>query len=433
MTSEGTRKKARRGRGEGSVYFNGRYWVASASTGYDENGKRRRRVVYGETKAEALAKLSTENVLARAGVPLQADRATVKAFLAGWLETVAKPDLRPSTFTRYESLLQLHAYPQIGGVRLARIQPEQVQALYAAMTNKRTGKPLSGRTREFMHVILREAFENAVTLGKLRVNPCTRVKRPRPDTPEMAAWNREQAGAFLRAAEGDRLEAAYVLALMTGMREGELLGLQWDDVDLAAAKLHVRRTVQAVKGKLHVGPPKTKKSRRTIDLDGLAVHALRQHRAALVAFGYAGSPWVFPGALRPGVESAARKPGPMWPDTLVDRFKAIAARARTPDKRKLPALSFHGLRHTHATLALQAGTNVKVLSERLGHSNVTITLKIYAHALPSMQADAAARMEHLFADVPRREGLDWLHSGHIPAPRRAGRADAKVRNLRKVD
>jgi integrase len=231
--------------------------------------------------------------------------------------------------------------------------------------------------------VLHRAFDAALRLGLVQRNVCDVVEVPRMRHYEMTTLSEEQVQHLLRAATGERLEALYVLALATGMRQGELLALTWRDVDLESASLHVRSTLHVTREGYVFAEPKTKLSRRTIALSPIAVNALRAHRMRHVEERLrAGQAWedldlVFPNSVGRPIDGI---------HLLKYRFYPLLAQAG------LPRMRFHDLRHTSATLLLGRGVNPKIVSEMLGHSHVSVTLGIYSHVLPHMQLEAAKAM-----------------------------------------
>ncbi len=366
-------KRKRRGRGEGSIYKRGDgTWCASASAGYDGSGKRQRHTAYGKTKAEAQERLRE---LQRDGLP-QAKGMTVGTYLDRWLETNVKPTLAATTHQRYEQLVRLHLKPHVGRLKLAKIKPLHIEHLYQAQ--KKAGS--SDRNREMSGVVLQKAMKQAVRLGLVISNPCPDIPKPRPAKKEMHVWDHDQTTRFLEAARNDRLHALYVLAVASGMRQGELFALDWSDVDFDASAVMVRRTLEEIQGKLRLKEPKTAQSRRRIELPKFALDALHDHRKQMLAEGHAGAP-VF-----------CDTDGGYWRKSNCTRrsFKPLMRCA------ELPSVRFHDLRHTCATLLLLAGENPKVVSERLGHASIEITLNTYSHVLPSMQKAAAEKLDRLF-------------------------------------
>jgi integrase len=243
---------------------------------------------------------------------------------------------------------------------------------------------LSERSVKHTHTVLHSALASAVSRRLIARNPLDdldRDARPHPKDREMAAWSTEEARKFLTHTKGDRLAALWILALSTGMRRGELLGLRWEDVDLEAGHLSVRRARVAAGYEVHEGPPKSGKG-RSIALDPGTVAALRRHRKAQREERLArGAAWTDSGYL-----FVAEDGQPLHPQTSAWFFeKALAG-------SKVRTIRFHDLRHTHATLALRDGVHPKVVQERLGHSSITITLDLYSHVMPGMQEDAAAKV-----------------------------------------
>lgn len=341
----------------------------------------KRKSVYGKTRKEVHEKLTEVTGLRNRGVPVQTDeRLTVGAFLIDW-QTRVRPTIRASTWRRYCQLLQ-RVRDTLGNVTLTRLAPEQVEALYAGLLsgevkNSRQTKPLAPATVRQLHVILHHALDDALRKGKVSRNICEFVANvPRVPRHENQTYSFAQVRTLLQAAQGDRLEALYVLAVTTGMRQGELLALKWQNVDLDGATLHVRATVaQTAAGKYTFSEPKTARGRRRIPLQPIAVEALRRHRARQneerIALGAA---WRDQGLIFTDALGELLK----GPQVLRAQFYPLLARAG------LPRIRFHDLRHTTATLLLQLEKHPKMVSELLGHSTISITLDTYSHALPDM-------------------------------------------------
>lgn len=309
------------------------------------------------------------------------ERQTVGQYLASWLEA-AHPTIRPRTWQRYSELLTLHAAPVLGKVTLTKLTAQQVQRLYSA----KLAEGLSSTTVHHLHAVLHRALGQAERLGLVARNVCDLVDGPRMAERELHVLNPDQVRHLLLVAEGDRLEALFILAVTSGMREGELLALRWADVDLERGVVRVRATLQRTKDAGYIlAAPKTKKSRRQITLATRARDALRTHRARQAEERLKlGAAWdgtldlVFP-------NQTGR---PMDAMNLTHRhFQPLLVRAG------LPRMRFHDLRHTAATLLLGRGVNPKIVSEMLGHASIGITLDIYSHVLPDMQAQAAVEMD----------------------------------------
>jgi integrase len=384
--------RKRRGRQEGSIYFRDadQRWVGTLSLGYDDKGKRKRRTVYGETKKEVQEKLRQLQNDHSTGILVEPQRLSVAQYMDRWLENTAKPRVQPKTHLRYEQLSRIHVKPYIGGVRLDKLAPLHVEQLFAALERK----AVSPRVRQMTGTMLHTALRDAVRLKLIAFNPSADVAKAKPKKPEMQVFTPEQVSCFLTAAKEDRLYALYVLAIDSGMRQGELFGLQWADIDFPTGVLTVRRSLEEINGKLRLKEPKSGRG-RLIHLSSYATDALNEHRKAMLAEGHFRSDApVFcdgqGGYLRKG--NVLRRS--YWP--IYDRANATEAALAEKENRQpvlLPVIRFHDLRHSCATLLLLEGENVKVVSERLGHASVQLTLDTYSHALPTMQKGAAAKMD----------------------------------------
>jgi len=370
----------RRGHGEGSIYqqADGR-WCAILNLGYSESGKRRRRYVRGKTKREVREKLLKLQQQRADGILLDSSKLTIGEFLERWLDDDVRLNVKPATLQSYAGIVRNHLKPRVGGVRLVRLTPAGVQRLYSEL--EKEGK--SPRLRLYVHAVLRRSLSRAVRWGLVVRNVCEAVDPPRLIRKEMMVLNPDQAMMLIKAAEADRLHALYLVAITTGLRQGELYGLHWSDLNLEGATLSVRRTLVEINGKLTTAEPKTTKSRRLVALPAVAVEALFEHRKRAIAEGNAASQWVF----------CDENGGPLRRQNVQRRsFKPLLKSAG------LPEIRFHDLRHTSATLLLSQGVHPKVVQERLGHAQISITLDTYSHVLPGMQEDAASRLDNLFND-----------------------------------
>lgn len=375
---------SRRGNGEGSIYrraADGR-WVAAITwpTG-------RRQKWYAKSRAEAARRLAEAvqgQGLDRSGAGF---RMRTDAYLQKWLEAV-KPTLRPRTWVRYEQLLRIHAVPSIGRIALPRLGPQDLQLCYAAAA----ARGVSSSTVRRLHMVLHTALKQAEQWQLVSRSAAALVKAPKDAPSEMSTLDAEQVKRFLASARGDLLEALYVLAVGTGMRQGQLLGLRWRDVDLEHGSIAVTGNLQNLPDLgLTITEQKTAKSRHRVELGVSTVEVLRAHRARQVEKRLrAGDAWadhdlVFPHALG----------GPMSRDQLVRRgFQPLLKAA------DLPRIRFHDLRHTTATLLLGQGIHPKIVSDLLGHSTVAITLDTYSHVTQSMNRAAADALDPLLRQPP---------------------------------
>ena len=374
-----TGRARRRGNAEGSVYqrADGR-WVAQVKP---VDGARVYR--YARTRAEAAAKLTLLLKAASDGLPMPPERQTVGAYLEEWLETTAKPWLRPASYVSYAGIVRGHLVPELGKVPLSRLTPQQVQA----MMNRKLEAGLSARRVDYLRGVLRRALNDALRWGLVARNVATLVRPPKWVRFEIRPLDPAQARAFLEAVRGDRLEALYSVALAIGLRQGEALGLRWEDVELEAGVIHVRKALQRIDGRWQLVDPKSSRSRRTVHLPVVVADSLRAHRAAqreerLLA----GAEWedwklVFTTPLG----------RPLDASNVTHAFQRHVAKAGLPRQR------FHDLRHACASLLLAQGVNPRVVMDVLGHSQITLTLDTYSHVIPMLQADAAARMNALLS------------------------------------
>ncbi|GCF11814.1 tyrosine-type recombinase/integrase [Dictyobacter arantiisoli] len=371
----------KRANGEGTVYQrkDGR-WVATITI---EQGKRK--YLYFKTQKEAIKAARETNNLKDQGLLLTGEDQTIELFLRTWLEDTAQPRLRERTYIRYRGLIENHIIPAIGKVKLQKLMPQHLQRLY----NEKRKEGYAPQTIKHIHRVLHRAFHDALRWSLITHNVCDAVDAPRVPRHEMQVLNVEQAQKLLQIAREDPFEAVYVLALTTGMRQGELLGLKWEDISLDGGKLQVRRTIARV-GKLGfiTNEPKTPRSRRSIYLADLAIEALKRHRAHQYELRLSAGPawedqgWVFCNQIGRPVEAG---------NLMRRSFKPLLKKADVPDIR------FHDLRHSAATLLLSMDVHPKIVQELLGHSNISMTLDTYSHVLPSLQEQAVTRLNTLFS------------------------------------
>ncbi len=320
---------------------------------------------------------SSPSVAPRESTPLFVDE-----FFEDWLQAIVF-SLRPRTFRRYCEYVRLHIVPTLGGVRLASLDSRQIQLLYS----KKIAQGLSPMSVLHIHRVLRRALGQAERWGLVATNAAQLADAPRPERVEMTTLSPEEARRFLLAASRDRLEALYVLAITTGMRQGELLGLRWHDVDLEQRSIRVTGSLQYVPGKgLSVATPKTRRSRRHVLLSEVATEALDHHRTVQGMELANSATWEDHDLVFPN-----RCGRPMYATNMLNRSFAVILKAAG-----IPRIRFHDLRHTAATLLLGKGIHPKVVSEMLGHANTSMTLDVYSHATPTMQRQAATAFDQIF-------------------------------------
>jgi integrase len=357
----------RRGNNEGTIYKRGNRWCAQVRV----NGKRLTK--YGGTQGEVREWL--KETIAKADDGIAVAPGTLGEFLPSWLETI-KSSIRLSTYRTYRAQIVHHIVPGLGGIKLQELRPDHVQRFYTTKLESGTGRG----TVRLCHSVLHRALSDAVTWGLVARNVCDVVRPPKVKQKEMSVWDADQAARFLDVARGHRWEALFYLAVTTGMRQSELLGLFWTDLDWDAKKLYIQR--QYYRGRLT--ELKRASSRRPIALGDLALQKLGERRA-IQARERAQGDWEEQGFIFTG-----RGGVPASRIVLSQTFKKLTADAG------LTEIRFHDLRHTAATLMLAQGVHPKVVSERLGHSNIRITLATYSHVLPSLQEDVADRLDALF-------------------------------------
>lgn len=347
-------------------------------------GKPDLRDVYGKTRTEVQKKLNELRQRLEQGKLSEpaTGRVTVGAFLSRWLDAT-RATLRPTTRKRYEELLRLHVLPALGRTRLDALRPDALQRLYAAKLDA----GLAPRTVHHIHRVLHTALNQAVRWHYAPANVAAAVDPPTVPRQELSPPTPPELARLLHSgkAAGDRLTPLWAVAVYTGCRHGELLGLRWDDIDLERRTLAVRRTlVGAKRGVPQFGEPKTSRSRRTValPLDAVATllvqQAMQDRERRRHGDRYADYGLVF----------ASRLGTPLLVRNVIRSFKAALTRAGLPTRYRV-----HDLRHAMATVMMAAGVHPKVASARLGHSTVGITLDLYTHSVEGLDADAAERIQ----------------------------------------
>lgn len=370
------RSRRRRGRGEGSVsQRSDGLWHARISLG---GGKRRS--LYAHTKQALLAKLDSVRAGLAAGDASEVQHTLVMDFLDSW---TASLQVRPKTLAQYKTIVRVHLKPAIGHVKLRSLTVGHIDDMLGSMA-KRGASP---RLRELTYVVLKCALGKALKTNRVSRNVCDAVARPRVPVRDVRVLDEAQAAKLMQEAAHSRLKALFGLAIETGMRFGELLGLQWRDVDLGdAGSITVRHTLQEFNGRLQLAEPKTRSSRRRIRVSPTAVAELQAHRERVELEG------IMVTDLSPVF--CDRNGGWLRQGNVSRRvFKPLLKAA------KLPPMRFHDLRHTAATLMLARGVIVQVVSQKLGHRDIVTTLKVYGHLLPSMEEQAALTMAKSYSRI----------------------------------
>jgi len=367
-------------RSSGQIIERGKdHWLVRVYFGVDGAGKRSyvNRVVRG-TKGEAKKTLTAMQRDRDLGLLVEPTYRTLNEYLDHWLETAAKPRLQTTTFLEYKAQLQRYVRKPLGALKLSQVTPMVIQALYGEMLSR----GLSARSVRLTQAILGNALKQAVKWRLLPLNPADAVDLPKQEHQEMIALTEREAGKYLAAARGGRYHVLLALLLTTGLRPSEALALRWPDLDLSGMRLVVRRKVTQVAGGWEYGQTKTAKGRRTVDLPAGTVALLSAHPryGELVFDNGDGVP--------PGLRG------------VVKEHKAVLKAAGLPTEVRL-----YDLRHTHATLLLTAGVHPKIVSERLGHSGIAITLDTYSHVLPGMQKESATKLDEMLFK-PAEDGAE---------------------------
>lgn len=374
----------------GHIEKRGERFVVIIDMGRDERGKRQRHAYTqppGSTKRTAEKFLRSKLHDADTGQFAPPAKQTLEQYLENWLATTARLRVAPRTLQSYRACISARIVPMLGQVKLDKLTPTQIQAAWAEMAfgarkDTKAG-PLAAETVRTCHSVLRAALASAVRQGLLPRSPCSGVELPKARRREMTVLDARQMSALLEAARGSWLFAPVLLALTTGARRGEILALRWQDVDLENAVLTVARSLQCVTGQpLIFKEPKNGKPRR-ITMPAMLVAELTRHKAEQAAHRLRVGPCWQAHDLIVCHEDGA----PIYPDTLTRAFAVLIG------KTDLPRVRFHALRHSAATLLLARRVPIKVVSERLGHSNAAITHLVYSHVLPAMEREAAAEVD----------------------------------------
>lgn len=389
---------ARRGNGEGTIgqRLDGRW---EARIDLSSGGKRRRKSIYGRTRQEVQRRLTAALRARDQGVTVRTnERLTVGAYLDAWLRDTVRPSVRMATYVSYEGHVRGHLAPAIGSIPLVRLTPQDVRLLQA----RGLAAGLTPRTVQHIHATLRTALQQALRDDLVTRNVASLVKAPKIERHHTTVLDPDQARTLLAAARDDRLGALYVVAASMGLRQGEALALGWLDVDFDAGTISISRTLQRIPKALRdpedtgygthyrLVEPKTASSVRTVSMPKVAAAALREHRVRQLQERIAAGPaWqasddlVFTTTIGTPLDSR----------NVTKAFQALLKRAG------LPFMRFHDLRHSAATLMLAQGVQPRVVMEVLGHSQIAVTMNLYAHVIPALERDAADRMDAVLASV----------------------------------
>jgi len=371
--------------------------------GKDENGKylyefRTVKTDSIRTARKELLKLQSD---IDKGTYVKPGKDNLSQYLTRWLSDIVKPNLSPRTHELYSYISEKHIIPAIGNILLSEVKPQHLQHLYA----EKSKSGLSARTVQLIHITLHKALKNAVKTGLLIRNVAEAVDAPKIQRHEMKTMNEDDLQKFLSAAKDTEYYDLFYKLLFTGLRRSEALALRWQDVDLILCTISVTRSIQQlhnvpVEERLSFKQPKTQKSRRLIALTPSTAILLREHLEARKRILK---------SLNPNLDTEkdfdqselifCRYDGsPLRPDSVTHAWMKLARRC------ELPEIHTHSARHTHASLLLKQGVHPKIVQERLGHSGIAITLDLYSHVAPGMQAAAANKFDEIA--LPTASKLD---------------------------
>ena len=359
-------------------------WEGRIVVGYDEKGLPKTKNVLAKTKSECNAKLKALKASLQGPREPKQEKPNVGmtfgAWLDRWYQRECKPHIRPKTQADYENRIYQHVIPELGAIPLAKLTAADLQQFYNRLKEggrllrvEQYGPGLSDRMVKSCHVTCRVALDQAVAQGLILKNPALSCKAPVTRPKVMQVLTGEEIQRLLIQAKEDGCFELLLLELSTGLRRGEILALQWDDLDFRTGVLRVERQVLRIRGKLVVSQPKTRASSRSILLPTPVLKILEQYRQSVT------SRWMFP--------SPRKGDSPLDPAAVRKKLSAVLKRAGCPAAR------FHDLRHTFATSALEHGMDVKTLSTVIGHVSSTTTLNVYAHITDEMRQKAADKID----------------------------------------
>lgn len=369
---------SRRGRGEGTIYpvrdGHGKviYWQAQKDLGRVA-GKRSRKTIRRSTRTEVAKALRELQSAADAGLTIRSDeRLTLGEYLNRWLEAVG-PSVRPRTLVMYRIAVKNHIAPELGRTRLTALTADQVQIFL-----NRKLESLSPKSVMNLRGTLRSALNQAMEWDYVSRNVVTKTRPPAAQPRKLRVLDQAEAKRLLEAGKDDRLYALYAVSVAMGLRLGEALGLQWQDIDWQTGKLHVQRGLQRIGGELTATPTKTEKSNRSVKMPALVLAALGEHQVRQRAEAIV-TPWVF----------STLRGTPIDPRNALRSFKGLLRKAGLPDIR------FHDLRHTAATTLLIQGATYEEVAELLGHSDSAMLHKVYSHVTPHRRDALAGMMDEV--------------------------------------
>jgi len=368
------------------------WWEARYTAGYDPGtGKQIQRSISGKTQKEVARKLKEATVSLDTGTYIAPNKMTVSEWLDIWASEYLS-SVKPATLYSYKAAIRNHLKPKLGAIKLEALSPHTVQTFYNELGQDQDGrKALSPKTVKNIHGILHKALQKAVLNGYIRFNPANDCELPQRIKKEISPLDETQIKEFLKAIKDSPYEDLFIVTLFTGMREGEVCGLLWDCVDLAAGTLIVNKQLQYIRtsqGQYRMVPTKNSKG-RSITLAPFVVSILRRVKAKQLEnrLRY-GECWENSGFVF--TDDLGRH---LSPQNVYREFKRMVAKIDSPDTR------FHDLRHSYAVAAIRSGDDIKTVQENLGHATAAFTLDTYGHVTKQMKQDSADRMERFIHSV----------------------------------
>lgn len=366
---QGRCEVGKRPAGEGSIYFKEekQLWVAQVTL---PTGKRKTK--YGKTQREVKAWLQAQREAVSKGIYTESDHMTLSAFLEQYMAGQVN-SLRPKTIDSYNYLIEKHINPEIGNIKLSQLRPDHLQSLY---TKKVTESGLSKRTVQYIHAVLHKSLNQALRWNLVSRNVSDLVDPPSPEKKTPDVLNIEQTKKFMERVIGHRWELIYLIAIGGGLREGEILALSVQDIDIDKGVVYVSKALQYLPGRgLVVSEPKTATAKRNVPLPDFTLIPLKEYLDSLKG----NQKFLF----------ETSNGTPISPRNLLRHYHSIL------EDLGFPKMPFHNLRHLSASIALMAGVNPKTVQQRLGHSTVSLTLNTYSHLLPGVEDEAARKMNEV--------------------------------------
>ncbi len=352
-------------------------------------GKRKQKTKSGfKTKKECQKAMQELIVQLERGEYFELSNILYKEYLSNWLSDYAKNNVAARTYKRYSDDIKRYIEPNLGNIPLNKIKPLHIQDFYNYCINK---IGISSTTTLHLHAIIHKSLSQAVKWQLININPADAVEKPKKAKIEFTVWDKEDADKALDRIKDMTLYLPVLLALTTGMRRGEICGLQWDNVDLENKVIYIKKQLQKIDGNLKLVHPKTKGSiRKIVLLDYIMPILKNERKKQLENKLFLGEEYKDGNFVYQQIDGK-----PYDPEYVTRNFNRIIN--KISKELNINKIRFHDLRHTHATLLLKAGVNPKIVSERLGHSNISITLDTYTHVLPDMQKEAAEKLNNLLA------------------------------------